>query len=98
VTVIAAGFDGGMPKRRDQSQPALRRDTTPPPLSGQATQRQPESGGGTATATIEAERPAVPVAKEEEPTPAAQPKPPARQPRAIPFDDNEDLDIPDFLK
>ncbi len=26
VTVIAAGFDGGMPKRRDQSQPALRRD------------------------------------------------------------------------
>jgi cell division protein FtsZ len=95
--VIAAGFDGGMPKRRDQSQPALRRDTVPPPLSGQATQRQPESGAGTATATIEAERPAVPVAKEEEPTPA-QPKAPARQPRAIPFDDNEDLDIPDFLK
>src|SRR5699024_5385941 len=25
VTVIAAGFDGGMPKRREQGQPALRR-------------------------------------------------------------------------
>jgi cell division protein FtsZ len=99
VTVIAAGFDGGMPKRRDQSQPALRREGTPPPLTGQATpQRQPDSGGGTATATIEAERPAVPVAKEDDQPPAAQPKPPARQPRAIPFDDNEDLDIPDFLK
>jgi len=23
---------------------------------------------------------------------------PAKQPRAIPFDDNEDLDVPDFLK
>ena len=30
VTVIAAGFDGGMPKRRDQSQPALRRDPAGP--------------------------------------------------------------------
>ncbi len=29
VTVIAAGFDGGMPKRRDQSQPALRPRETP---------------------------------------------------------------------
>ncbi len=30
VTVIAAGFDGGMPKRRDQAQPVLRRDTGDP--------------------------------------------------------------------
>src|SRR5699024_1746863 len=29
VTVIAAGFDGGMPKRRDSSKPALRRDAVP---------------------------------------------------------------------
>ncbi|KAA1423969.1 cell division protein FtsZ [Mumia zhuanghuii] len=29
VTVIAAGFDGGTPKRRDASRPALRRDTAP---------------------------------------------------------------------
>jgi cell division protein FtsZ len=30
VTVIAAGFDGGMPKRRDQAQPALRREQAQP--------------------------------------------------------------------
>ncbi|MGH1562689.1 cell division protein FtsZ [Mumia sp. DW29H23] len=29
VTVIAAGFDGGTPKRRDASRPALRRDAAP---------------------------------------------------------------------
>ncbi|MEA2156435.1 MAG: hypothetical protein QOE11_2575, partial [Solirubrobacteraceae bacterium] len=27
-----------------------------------------------------------------------QPQPQPRPPRAIPFDDNEDLDVPDFLK
>ncbi|UYM07940.1 cell division protein FtsZ [Solicola gregarius] len=29
VTVIAAGFDGGTPKRRDSSKPALRREASP---------------------------------------------------------------------
>ena len=40
VTVIAAGFDGGMPKRRDQSQPALRRRRS---RRGGDPRRQPES-------------------------------------------------------
>ena len=35
VTVIAAGFDGGMPKRRDQAQPVLRRGQAAPGASGQ---------------------------------------------------------------
>jgi cell division protein FtsZ len=40
VTVIAAGFDGGMPKRRDQHQPALRREQNRQPNGQQhATQR-----------------------------------------------------------
>jgi cell division protein FtsZ len=51
VTVIAAGFDGGLPKRRETGQPALRRDQPaqqmPPqgqPQQGQPTQGQPPQG------------------------------------------------------
>ncbi len=51
VTVIAAGFDGGMPKRRDQSQPALRRDPQDqlqhPPAA--AARPAPRGGGPPAT-------------------------------------------------
>ncbi len=44
VTVIAAGFDGGMPKRRDQSRPALRREAgqQPPPPPGGSQQPPPQ--------------------------------------------------------
>jgi cell division protein FtsZ len=43
VTVIAAGFDGGMPKRRDQAQPALRRE--PPAARPRVTGGQPAGPG-----------------------------------------------------
>ncbi len=93
VTVIAAGFDGGMPKRRDQSQPALRRDTAPAataaPAGQQATPAQ-TSGAFQGSSTPDSATARTSAAKQ---APA-----PARQPRAIPFDDNEDLDVPDFLK
>ncbi|HYO31850.1 MAG TPA: cell division protein FtsZ [Nocardioidaceae bacterium] len=119
VTVIAAGFDGGMPKRRDQSQPALRRDSaqepappqqrSAPPQPGpqqqaphqQAGQPQsvPQSAGGSFPPPG-GQQPGAPQ-QQGQPgpaRPAPQPATPQRQPRAIPFDDNEDLDIPDFLK
>jgi len=80
VTVIAAGFDGGMPKRRDQSQPALRRD---PAAQGKAPKAKPAGADGTAPA----EEPASPAKAGTQ-----------RQPRPIAFDDNDDLDVPDFLK
>jgi cell division protein FtsZ len=90
VTVIAAGFDGGMPKRRDQSQPALRRDPQDqlqhPP--GAAARPAPAP---TASAAEQAEKPSQPAASK----PVAAPQ---RQPRPIAFDDNDDLDVPDFLK
>jgi cell division protein FtsZ len=90
VTVIAAGFDGGMPKRRDQSQPALRRDPQ------DQLQHPPGAGvrptpGAAAVGNGESAKPAQPAAAK----PAAQPQ---RQPRPIQFDDNDDLDVPDFLK
>ena len=112
VTVIAAGFDGGMPKRRDQSQPALRRDTGqhPPGSAPQAPNQQQAAPRPGPQAPNQQQAP--------QPRPAPQPSPsenlnarqappppqqqqpagPQRQPREIPFDDNEDLDVPDFLK
>ncbi|PJJ56021.1 cell division protein FtsZ [Mumia flava] len=52
VTVIAAGFDGGMPKRRDASRPALRRDAAP----ARPTQRETPS-----SPSVERERDPQPV-------------------------------------
>jgi cell division protein FtsZ len=93
VTVIAAGFDGGMPKRRDQSQPALRRDTAPPqPAAPPPPRTQLPAAGNPGTA------PTTPAASSGKIEPGKQTAAPAKQPRAIPFDDNEDLDVPDFLK
>jgi cell division protein FtsZ len=86
VTVIAAGFDGGMPKRRDQSQPALRRDAKDP------MQNPPAAGAAKAETSAE-----TAPAKESKPATKAAASP-QRQPRPIAFDDNEDLDVPDFLK
>jgi cell division protein FtsZ len=106
VTVIAAGFDGGMPKRRDQSQPALRREGAPEhpvpqqqravPTDGPPRQQamQPASQG---PAPMQQAQPQGPPSQQQRP-PQPQPSPPQRAPRAIPFDDNEDLDVPDFLK
>ncbi|MBA2774732.1 MAG: cell division protein FtsZ, partial [Nocardioidaceae bacterium] len=97
VTVIAAGFDGGMPKRRDQSQPALRRDTS---AQGQS---QGQSQGQAQTQSQGQAQPPPPAnaaarQPDTRPDQARQPQSPAKQPRPIPFDDNEDLDVPDFLK
>jgi cell division protein FtsZ len=106
VTVIAAGFDGGMPKRRDQSQPALRREGAPEhpvpqqqrsvPTDAPPRQQamQPASQG---PAPMQQAQPQGPPSQQQRP-PQPQPSPPQRAPRAIPFDDNEDLDVPDFLK
>jgi len=88
VTVIAAGFDGGMPKRRDQSQPALRRDPH------DQLQHPPAAEG--AGPTADAGGAAGPARGQQAPAKAAGQ--PARQPRPIAFDDNDDLDVPDFLK
>ncbi|MBA2715661.1 MAG: cell division protein FtsZ [Propionibacteriales bacterium] len=110
VTVIAAGFDGGMPKRRDQSQPALRRDTGQhPPGSAPPNQQQAAPRPGPQAPNQQQApqpRPAPqpspsgdPNARQAPPPPQQQqPAGPQRQPREIPFDDNEDLDVPDFLK
>jgi cell division protein FtsZ len=138
VTVIAAGFDGGLPKRRDAGQPALRRDQAQAPPQGQpqappAAQHQqglpqhpgpqvpsqgppPQQGqpapygqmppGGRplqpAQAAGQGPQQAPPQRQGPGPqqggAPQGAPAPQAaRPPRPVQFDD-EDLDVPDFLK
>ncbi len=109
VTVIAAGFDGGQPKKRDEGT-VLRRESRP-----QQTQEETRS----AAAQVATRRPEEKVSagvsfrssdptpsverREQSPAPAKQaPQPapapaPAKQPRQVQFDD-DDLDVPDFLK
>ena len=82
VTVIAAGFDGGRPKRRDEGS-MLR---PPRPATAPA-----------APTTVAAEKQAVSVgASTTGGSVASQPAAPAR--RMVPFGGEDDLDVPDFLK
>jgi cell division protein FtsZ len=89
VTVIAAGFDGGMPKRREHES-GLRRNQP------QQTQEQTRQAAQ-ALAAKKAERPATePEGERESVTAGARPQAPATRPQ-LEFDD-DDLDVPDFLK
>jgi cell division protein FtsZ len=103
VTVIAAGFDGGQPKKRDEGT-VLRREARPQQTQeetraavAQATTRRPEER---VPAGVQF-RPSAPSAstpeRREQATPPAQAPQPVKQPRQVQFDD-DDLDVPDFLK
>jgi len=132
VTVIAAGFDGGMPKRRDdgtvlrrkpaQTQEQTRsaaqqlggqRPSTPTPAGASASSagsssNGSSSNGSSSSSSIGTNRPAAsgssngassengsaPAESRPTPAPASQPARPTRQ---VQFDD-DDLDVPDFLK
>ncbi|MFD4327204.1 cell division protein FtsZ [Nocardioides sp. NPDC058538] len=105
VTVIAAGFDGGMPKRREGAS-ALGS------VQGRSTASQSANNGETAAVatavatrrTEEAEE--TPAAAPAKPAPAtpppaappAEPAPVAKKPApSVQYSDDE-LDVPDFLK
>jgi cell division protein FtsZ len=88
VTVIAAGFDGGMPKRRDESN-----------IMRRAPQQQPPQSQEETRAAVAA---AVASRQEASPAPSAGPTMPPPAPRQtapepVSFSD-DDLDVPDFLK
>ena len=86
VTVIAAGFDGGMPKRRDGGT-VLRREPRP-----QQTQEETRAAAPPPPGSPGPSRPARPARLLGRAVqPAAQPT------RQVQFDD-DDLDVPDFLK
>jgi cell division protein FtsZ len=109
VTVIAAGFDGGMPKRRDEGT-ALRKQQaqSQEETKAQVQQRLGRSEDGApgekqkpaegAPAASGGASPAAPATngapRHDQPVPARMPR---QQPRPVQFDD-DDLDVPDFLK
>ena len=88
VTVIAAGFDGGVPQQRPDDR-AL---------------GQVQSGGqGRPQQQAPAQQAPAPQAAPQKPAPAQQQEPEqqrgqASPPRQVTFDDGDGLDIPDFLK
>jgi cell division protein FtsZ len=85
VTVIAAGFDGGLPRARREST----RRTVEPPVEEVEEIDLTEAPPEPIRVTSEPER----VTRRE---PARQQ--PNRPRRTIVFDDSDDLDVPDFLK
>ena len=119
VTVIAAGFDGGGPMRRNDDRAlgqvagSTQRPMTtvtpglPPRVVQPAQQVKPavhpaQVPVGTAAPAGEssghgAQAPAV-HPQPQEPVPVPVSVAVARPPRTVTFDDNDDLDVPDFLK
>ncbi len=105
VTVIAAGFDGGTP-RRSVSSPAKRSEPELPAsrVDATGTSFERSSAGGSDSEAARGDRePALVGAggsdrsidlsrEDREPANAARPT------RTIVFDDADDLDVPDFLK
>ncbi|MFA6576839.1 MAG: cell division protein FtsZ, partial [Nocardioides sp.] len=101
VTVIAAGFDGGTPKRKEEGN-VLRRDPKPQQTQAEtraaaaavATRRKDESDSG-ADKARETERESVLAGARTTPAEATTPK---VAPASVPHYEDDDLDIPDFLK
>ncbi len=86
VTVIAAGFEGGMPKKREIG--TVRRNE---PADRRKAPAYPSASAPTPAAAAPAS-PAQPAPPTPEPS-AARPAP-----RVLVPDTNDDLDVPDFLK
>jgi cell division protein FtsZ len=88
VTVIAAGFEGGAPKKRESA--TTRRSEIP----GVGKKRDGANGRSAPAPIPSASAPASPPVVEEAPV-APAPRP---APRVLVPDTNDDLDVPDFLK
>jgi cell division protein FtsZ len=89
VTVIAAGFDGGMPRTRayEPRQGRVREARSEESIEFEASESE--------SAPVTPAAPTRTVERTPEPARAHRPAPPRR---TIVFDDAEDLDVPDFLK
>jgi cell division protein FtsZ len=91
VTVIAAGFDGGLPKAR----PITRRAQEPEAESEPAGAAHTAGPARTADPDLDVRRPVEAPAARQQPPAGTTPSAPRR---TIVFDDNDDLDVPEFLK
>jgi cell division protein FtsZ len=98
VTVIAAGFDGGAPTTRAH-EPRRAQIREPQPAGGYAADDEEEDGTVDLTAAEEPVHVRVQESPRAAETGRAQPSQRPQAPRrTIVFDDNDDLDVPDFLK
>lgn len=98
VTVIAAGFEGGHPPKK---QPATRRPVQNPGARSSAPADHNSAPSNSGPHSAPPQQPAVAAPPRVEPEPAQPSTPPAPRmpvnpPRPAPVED--DLDIPDFLK
>jgi cell division protein FtsZ len=86
VTVIAAGFDGGQPRQRAHE-----------PRRAQIREPQPQSPTNAGDSTVDLVAAEEPVRGDNgrQAFSASRPQPPRR---TIVFEDNDELDVPDFLK
>ena len=111
ITVIAAGFDGGLPKRRDEGA-GLRRDSGRSAAAPEETRNAAAAASRREEAPRRSEQQSAPAAPAGPSRPASpertgqpgQPEQPSPQPvgarpapTPVQFDD-DDLDVPDFLK
>jgi cell division protein FtsZ len=108
VTVIAAGFDGGAPLRRenDRAIGQVQGRSAPAaaaPASAPAPSSAPPASPAQPTAPFQPapafERPGdSPVQTSDPVVPERVTVPAGRPPRTVTFEDHDDLDVPDFLK
>ena len=110
VTVIAAGFDGGAPTRRadDRALGTIQGRPAPQPAASPVTPAPRPATPSATTTPAPMERPEPMSTTVEEPAVRTErtdaPLEPARAhaapppPRTVTFDENDDLDVPDFLK
>jgi len=97
VTVIAAGFEGGRPKRRDEGSGLRRTPVSQPTQTQEETRAAARAVGEQRRGDSPAQSPAQSPAREPVTVGAQQrPAQPPRPTRQVDFDD--DLDVPDFLK
>ena len=104
VTVIAAGFDGGVPQQRpdDRALGQVQSGGQGRPQQQAPAQQAPAQQAPAQQAP--AQQAPAPQAAPQKPAPAQQQQEPEQQrgqaspPRQVTFDDGDGLDIPDFLK
>jgi cell division protein FtsZ len=108
VTVIAAGFDGGAPLKRENDRAIGQIQGSQRGAQQMATQTAASAAAAAPAAPVApAPQSAAPAPVEDGPVTTSQPsqvepvaprEPAGRPPRTVTFDEGDDLDVPDFLK
>jgi cell division protein FtsZ len=97
VTVIAAGYYGVMPKRRSEGT-ALRPQVAPKQSQAETREAVKALAGTSSTAASSVATPAPSAPEAQRPTTSTSSPSGAPKQRSVQFEDDDDLDVPDFLK